>query len=610
MRLKILTCCIVLVLFGIPASACGDAASPRALVVYAGNGSSADTQIVVDKLGAMGWTRQQLKSGYGQVDHDKLSNYPDDSYAADLVWWSGHGWHDGYLPIYAWDAQDARYEFKIASDNWEDHVRFSKASGSAYSWWHHRPNGYEAYHDDPVNDKVPERVAWEVGTTFTDSTRTYTNSRWNHNIEWVIITACSQMNNYPKIVALADYNSGVPSYYSYDQPSAAYGWAKALLGTPNKAHSVWGYRWGGPADGPDVDVAEEFFLAANANNSVLWSWLTANESVAYYGWAGATHYGNTNERLWNEGWTGADDVGSSDVDYWYSAGSDNTQTYINMRGAKVGVPGVYCTGLGVQQQASLRVNGAARVLEVVGPIPGTSESAELIVTGDAKAGALDVLGSLGVPAPSDTSTGVASSRRGGKTAFVLDNGKASVFLREVSESSAGTMAPDAEASVRRLLSNATSSSPDLIPLDVRTINRQGMGDMGEEDPAPSGDSVWATIIGFEHRLANGTLVSANGAEGVTLIADSAGAVWLKYLYHPVRTSGVRLRPQLSAQMALRRIADDETANLPPSARVLRMQLVAMIPEGAKPGDRTRAMWRVDMEGGPYYVDAQAEPVAQ
>ncbi|TYQ17738.1 UNVERIFIED_CONTAM: hypothetical protein Cloal_0104 [Acetivibrio alkalicellulosi] len=128
---------------------------------------------------------------------------------------------------------------------------------------------------------------YEIGATWQGANSMTTNSIWNRDTKWVIMSACSQLDH---------YNVGSLGII-WDNSTASQLWARTLLGSAYRAHGILGYFYQGPYD-TDVQVIEDFLELAYPDwphvpfTDIIYSWKQANEwSMGVYGsnWAAVYH---------------------------------------------------------------------------------------------------------------------------------------------------------------------------------------------------------------------------------------------------------------------------------------------------------------------------------
>ncbi|MEW6772109.1 MAG: DUF6345 domain-containing protein [Bacillota bacterium] len=245
----------------------------EASIWYIGTGSDSDALAAKTKLSSSpySWTINHYKSSKNAGSEPSAYDLYNNSDYSDLVYISGHGYDDpnARLPLY-------------------------KADGSFITW---------LYVDDNDAGSYPYIGAKWVTEPLT------TTSRWNGDLEWAVIAACNQLN------------------LNAETDPSAKEWARVMLGSPCRMHSIMGYTGLAPGDGVDTTITNEFFDYANANNgyTILNAWKTANNNH-YANWAAIYHYANKNDHFHGQGTVYDDTDPSSDPDIRYLKVGGTEQT--------------------------------------------------------------------------------------------------------------------------------------------------------------------------------------------------------------------------------------------------------------------------------------------
>lgn len=118
----------------------------------------------------------------------------------------------------------------------------------------------------------------------------------------MILAACEQLDiDFHTATSPDPARPDMTAAFSSSSPtdSAAKTWARTLLGTPNRAHSIMGYDGFSPPHPVDNDIANEFITCAlSEGRTVLDSWRTANTRVdPARNWAYVSHYANRADYL-------------------------------------------------------------------------------------------------------------------------------------------------------------------------------------------------------------------------------------------------------------------------------------------------------------------------
>lgn len=227
-------------------------------VIYSGTSSDSDAMNMDLMLRGAGWARELLKTSqsssaamkpyHGHFTHGRNDDMVEAADDADLLYYSGHG---------GWQAELMIFQGGLLGPQYHPDENVSP--------------------DVACNNDAP----WEVGIGW--QSPGVNESRWDTELEWVILASCEQLNT--------------TQLDAYAGQSAAKTWARTLLGSPNRAHSIMGYDDSAPTIGDD-DVATDF-----CNNSlylgysVLDSWRRANEANVDRNWAYVSHYANRGDYM-------------------------------------------------------------------------------------------------------------------------------------------------------------------------------------------------------------------------------------------------------------------------------------------------------------------------
>ncbi|ACV61424.1 hypothetical protein Dtox_0501 [Desulfofarcimen acetoxidans DSM 771] len=138
-----------------------------------------------------------------------------------------------------------------------------------------------------LKDELDSVSYTDVGSTYDSGTKS-SNSAWDDDLEWIILGACSIANR---------DSSGVQ-------------WAKTLLGSPRRAHGIYGYKGSSPSNPQDLYVAQRFFQnAAGSSPQTIWSsWINANNATQATNW-GVIEHKNNRDYLWGKGTVTSDTTG-------------------------------------------------------------------------------------------------------------------------------------------------------------------------------------------------------------------------------------------------------------------------------------------------------------
>jgi len=245
--------------------------------LYTGNMDDYDQERFAYHFASHGWSCEVNKSTNtaNKPHHYHFTHGPyDDNYQgaddADILYQSGHGFDQGFIPIYDYYG-DATYSDSISPDT-----------------------------------NCTNSSPWEIGVDwaglFPDN-----QSRWDTDIEWIIFAGCSQLRTIAQGGAI-----------TYADNGPAKTWARTLLGDPARAHAIMGYWYTAPGDGHDYKVVNNFHeYAFHTQYSVCGSWIHANRDEGETDWALVSHTANRYEQLIGVGsGPNPDTTGTYYIDYW------------------------------------------------------------------------------------------------------------------------------------------------------------------------------------------------------------------------------------------------------------------------------------------------------
>lgn len=241
--------------------------------IYAGNLNDQDWYYAKKDLLAYGYTRRLDGTSHeGQVRWWSISGeYPPDypgeySDGADFLYYSTHGTTNN-------DPSTNRQYTKVyrKPDYWQSPIDLLYADGGDTTSVKYIDDGWRS---KPI--------------------RSY--SKWDNDLEWIILAACNQLEH----------------FYSIEDGAHEYG--KTLLGYPNRVHSIWGYHETAP-EGPlysdgfyrDTKIIRKFLKYTTQLNqaptggpwSVRSAWEKANELYEITSWSGVYHVANRGEAMWS-----------------------------------------------------------------------------------------------------------------------------------------------------------------------------------------------------------------------------------------------------------------------------------------------------------------------
>jgi len=177
---------------------------------------------------------------------------------------------------------------------------------------------------------ITEVRASDVGDVWDDSDPRYwlTNSRWDSDVEWVFLACCSQLN-------------------TYDSYKAVKAWARTLVGYPDRAHGIFGYRSTAPGDGTDVNIVNDLYdYVVDDDYSIKDAWKQANvDNGQSTKWAAVVHLENVSDRFWGAGTVTGDTSYTSSPNIYLYTSAGQTELYSVDPGFQIlreGKPGVAC----------------------------------------------------------------------------------------------------------------------------------------------------------------------------------------------------------------------------------------------------------------------------
>lgn len=112
---------------------------------------------------------------------------------------------------------------------------------------------------------------------------TQTYSKWDNDLEWVVISACLQLDYQPSV------------------DDGAHEYAESMVGYPRRVHSILSYDLTAPDYPADDEIIREFIRYQNQRDlyrSVEYAWETVNEEEQEEDWAMIYHVANRGETTW------------------------------------------------------------------------------------------------------------------------------------------------------------------------------------------------------------------------------------------------------------------------------------------------------------------------
>lgn len=231
--------------------------------IYAGNLGDQDARKFAECLDAWSWSRHMLgTSAYNQVR-----------------WWSVTGEDPLHPAQYADDADLLYYSTHGASN---DDPALTRQRTLVYFDGVVRDRLY-ADGGDAAGNPALTPTGWRVSGL-------QTPSRWDNDLEWVVLAACNQLE------------------YWGSEEDGAHEYGRAMLGYPRRVHSIWGYHEWAPeaplySDGlyRDTKIALDFLNSQSRSTgyeSIDWAWESANEAYGIPHWAGLRHAAHLGETIW------------------------------------------------------------------------------------------------------------------------------------------------------------------------------------------------------------------------------------------------------------------------------------------------------------------------
>lgn len=215
-------------------------------------------------MNSLGYTRNTYNSTLGSNTRPTVSNILN-AKNSTFMYISGHGMPDTEMFV---------GPLTSPTDSFAASFDFNK------SW-----NYWNTTRDDPYNYVGSS----EIGKDYIDGTGTMTNSRWDGDMKWLFLGACSQL----------DYKSSDTSDSYPSKPDAVYNglyaasiWGRTMLGyisvydsyygiyrnVPKRLHGVAGYYGSAPAGTGDNTAIDSFFQYTNASiiRNIRTAWQDAN----------------------------------------------------------------------------------------------------------------------------------------------------------------------------------------------------------------------------------------------------------------------------------------------------------------------------------------------
>ncbi|TLM80181.1 MAG: hypothetical protein FDZ70_01840 [Actinobacteria bacterium] len=592
-----------------PAAAETETGPPEFGVIYTANaanhGDDLDCWIIHDAFLAAGWQQNFFKTSMSGAhsnhpDHTTFTHGPNDDNtgaagdAVDLLYVSGHGWDHAKLPIFdSTSSHDALPPDSISPDT-------------------------NCTNDSP----------WEVGVGWIErnvAARTgYNESRWDTDIEWLMLCACDQLSNAP-----ADT-------YPVPNPtnSSAKTWARTLLGGPNRMHGILGYA--GTAPGTvDDEIAYDFgrrsLQPGTGAQTVLGAWERANAPYYNYDWAAVVHDANVKDYLPPAGPMTPDTTynGWFGIDYYSRrldgrildgrGGAAETLSEAPVRDGSswlaraIGaVSGAVSAALGTPEahaaQGARRIAGRDLTLDV----PATVRACEArlaprcarIATATLES-VLPERSSRPVPVPA-SGAGIrpVSVRRSVSTSEVVtvwSNGRSEYDAgRPVDARPMGRSRDEAVSEATAFLAAHGELPANAVAGEVRAVTRTRLG-LEQDDDATE-------TLRYEVHFAqrDGAAFIEGADAGITVVVDREGVARVSKRWIELLGETEAAQTPVTADAALRSAAADARRAVDATGRhdVHAVDVVYHLPAATSGGGVSPA-WRIELEDGScMFVDAQ------
>lgn len=265
-----------------------------------GNNDGSDYYVFVNTMRDLGFNEVTLKNNNStDPDMKPTANSFMDSDDADYAYFAGHGFRRANMPI------------------------LYSTSGSYTS-----PDEYFCAETSTFNNGG--KPTQEIGAEFLSGSTIATESKWDTDLEWTFMAACSQLN-------YGDQGDG--GYWN--GLNSAEIWARTLLSnSTNRAHGILGYYNSAPGGSTSVSRISKFFEYAidagtfDSAETMINSWKKANTPI-FSGnstWAAIVHRDNAGDYLRGQGTV------TPDVPYQqqytidrYSLGGNNTNISLSSR---------------------------------------------------------------------------------------------------------------------------------------------------------------------------------------------------------------------------------------------------------------------------------------
>lgn len=527
-------------------AAAEDASHTEYSVLYGGNGSADDAHRFSNRLYYHGTDG----TWYGKTQTSW------DSPQTDVAHWDvTNGW-PGADP---WPGANQRDIMYLSTHGWPNQMRFYNPSyvGSLVRRLDQNdmPDNIGPMLGGSWGSPV-EPNRWEVGATYQGQSTTITNSRWNDDIEWVFLGVCSQLS-------------------ATGGSRAAY--ARTLLGTPQRAHSIMGYSDVAPGDTGAVDVAvvDLLFSKLGAGRSIRYSWLSANAEKNNNNAAMVLHAKHEYEGLPPVAPRETDSPagGAVDIQYWYlllgQITPGNVSPWTQLFDDWFGAPRAYAT------TSPTVVKGAYTTYRLKVPLP---ENPGYVVSLEVRPGSTTPMGHaegiLGTGAYSshdllDPRVSVFSKDGRCVQVFADDN----LNVQEGREYG-GAVGFDSEAALRYASDYLKLGVGLPADAEVARVDEVRGASLDPQTGELSNDKTYAYVVRYEHSFGGTPIAGADG-DGIAVTVASQGDVCgMNRTWRTVMAGEDKVRV-IGPDEALNTLAreGERALSLPPLVDVTRVRMV-------------------------------------
>jgi len=222
--------------------------------VYHGGSSAANDDTDADtfksEMQAAGWTSVYWASNEtGSVNETDLLVSANN---ADIVYYSTHGYSNGY-----------QWHMRVLNGSGAQIGRIYPSASDAI------PEGWTGYYNYIGDNWLSQNP----------TTGYYTDTKWNGDLEWVILASCNQIED----------RSGDDGALKY---------ARTMLGSNHRVHQILGYHDAAPGNSLDYLIADKFVDYADSGSYYIKrAWELSNEFYNNRAWAVLYHSANVYDKL-------------------------------------------------------------------------------------------------------------------------------------------------------------------------------------------------------------------------------------------------------------------------------------------------------------------------